>query len=412
LARTVTIVLVVAVAGLAVFAWLRDSDEQNRTSISAASVREIQEQVEQIRGLESSRPIQVELLSNAAFRARLRKLFSGNETRRFAALEGRFLATLGAIPPDADLFELVGGSLEEQAIGAYVPKTKELLVRSSGEFGALERVTLAHELTHALVDRRFGLPESPESDLSGYDSLIAAQSLGEGDAELVTERYATRHVGLGELLSLVGDPELLEQEELGTLPYYLRRELIAPYLDGLRFVRTLHRQGGWEAVNDAYVRAPTGTDQILFPGSDRELAEPPDLGSPGAGWSKRFETDFGPAPLLWLFEAPGDRTERAVPGAEQGVAAWRGGELTLWTEGPSNAVGLALVEPRDQRALCALVAAWYVAAFPEARPSALRPGERLALESGEQAAALRCPAGEVRLGIAPGLAAARWIAGA
>jgi hypothetical protein len=56
------------------------------------------------------------------------------------------------------------------------------------------------------------------------------------------------------------------------------------------------------------------------------------------------------------------------------------------------------------------VQAWYQAAFPESRQEAAGPGEVMVCQGRSGRAVLRCPAGEVRLGIAPDPAVAAALA--
>jgi hypothetical protein len=43
----------------------------------------------------------------------------------------------------------------------------------------------------------------------------------------------------------------------------MRDGLVAPYVDGMRFVNALRRQGGWAEVDRAWRRIPSTTEQIL-----------------------------------------------------------------------------------------------------------------------------------------------------
>jgi hypothetical protein len=45
----------------------------------------------------------------------------------------------------------------------------------------------------------------------------------------------------------------------------LRDFLSFPYAKGLRFVAALHEHGGWQRIDDAFVRPPVSTEQILHP---------------------------------------------------------------------------------------------------------------------------------------------------
>ena len=53
--------------------------------------------------------------------------------------------------------------------------------------------------------------------------------------------------------------------ERDAAPAVIRQSMLFPYEQGLRFVRTLYAQGGWDAVNDAYRDPPRSTEQLLHP---------------------------------------------------------------------------------------------------------------------------------------------------
>lgn len=76
-----------------------------------------------------------------------------------------------------------------------------------------------------------------------------------------------------------------------------------------------------------------------------------------------------------------------------------------WT----SIVGLVLVEHPGESGLCVAVAGWYEAAFPDDRNVPMRTGEALARDGVDRAAVLVCDGADVRLGIAPDVAAARRI---
>ena len=189
-------------------------------------------------------------------------------------------------------------------VGLYLPGPGELLVARSGEAGALEAITLAHELEHALADDALGLPIPRGGKPSDSDADLAAQALVEGDATLTMELYALRYVDLGEQLSLSGVAGA--GDDLEELPDFFQRQLLYPYAAGFAYVCGLYAEGGWEAVDDAYRNPPASTAELLDPGlRPRELTEPPPGGRLAKPWRSTLRSDVGAAELSWLFAAPG-----------------------------------------------------------------------------------------------------------
>ena len=365
--------------------------------------------VERLRELRFKGEPEIKLLPADKLDERLAKIVAKEYRPSDAADEERALKLIGAIPPDADLYDLRVSGLEGQAAGLYLPETKELLVAEGEDAGAFERIALAHELEHALTDARLGIPLPDEVDPAVADSLIAAQALVEGSASLLMEFYAVKHIALGDLLDLGGSADIAQSSEsLAEQPYHLQRELLWAYTDGARFACALYRRGGWRAVDRAYADPPAATDQIIFPERYGETPEDPtDPGALSAPWERRASSDLGAAELLWLFEAPGGDPDRALPDPRGSVSAWAGGDAVLWADGPRSALGISLAERTEAPALCAAVAGWYSATRPNDPRRPPQADERLVIEGSDQAAVLRCPPGNVRLGIAPSVKLAR-----
>ena len=385
-------------------------DEEQATT-PGEQVDQISDQVEELRELHYKSEVEADFLGDRALESRISHLFLEDYTPEFADNEGRILGLLGAVPPDSDMTKLRREALEGQVAGFYVPETKELVVRSSGSVGAVEKITLAHELEHALADQLLDLPLPENPDPSRADEDLASLAVVEGDATLTMQQYAVQHLGLEEQLSLASDPGVVEaQQKLQELPHYLQQELSFPYVDGLEFVCDLYSQGGWDAVNDAYSKPPASSDQILFAERYRAGEEPANARDPGAleePWQEEQSSSFGAAQLLWLFQAPGGDTSSALADPEGEAAAWGGGELTLWTRDGDSAVGIALVQHPGESGLCEAVAEWYEAAFPDATSAPSESDEVLVSEGADQDAVVSCSGRDVRVGIAPDLDDAR-----
>jgi hypothetical protein len=377
-------------------------------------VRALARQVEGIRELTFEEPVQPRFLPSEQTEDRVRDLFLEEYTAEMADTEARILEALGAVPPGTDLREVRARAIGSQVVGFYVPQTGELVVEAQDrELNTVERVTLAHELEHALADQNLEFPIPLQPRPGREDRDLAGLAVIEGDATLTMQRYAFT-LPFEEQFELA-DPALQAQAEAGLagLPHYLRQELLFPYQSGLSFVCGLYAEGGWDAVNRAYGEPPTTSAQILFP--DRFAAgegalDPADPGAPGGGWAFQGEREMGAANLLWLFEAPGGQPSRTLGEPMTGAAAWAGGEVHLWERGEDTAVGVSLAEREGQDILCSAMSHWYAAAFPDVDESGSALDGRLQLDGARQDAVLRCTDDEVQLGIAPDLATAGRLA--
>jgi hypothetical protein len=378
-------------------------------------VRSISKQVEKIRELRFEKPVEANFLTRAQVGKRVGDLFLEDYSRRDADLERRVLEALGAIPRGLDLFTARKQLIEGQVAGFYVPKTEELVVLAEDQLGPLERVSLAHELEHALADQKLDLPLPERSDPERADLDLATLAVVEGDATLTMQRWALTNLSLTDQLSMIsGSPQLQQsQEDLEAMPYFIQQQLSFPYLDGLGFACALERKGGWAAVNRAYDEPPASTDQVLFPeryDPGAKPIDPADTGNPGPGWRSSLTGSFGAAELKWLFEAPGGDPAAAIAKPLMSAGAWGGGELELWTDGDASALGVALSQRRGSDGLCESITEWYSASFSDDDESS-EGNAALVARGGEQTAVITCSGDEVRIGIGPSLDLARSLTG-
>jgi hypothetical protein len=368
-------------------------------ALDPQGVEEVADRMERVRGLRFDGPVDVAFLDDEQLDQRIDELIDRGTPPPLVAKQDAVLELLGAIPPDADLEELTRAALSEQVLGLFVPETEELLVASEGEGGALEQITLAHELEHALAYDALGFPVGTRPTPGEGDRDLAAHALIEGDATLAMELYALRFVDIDEQLELLDEPGVASGGELDRLPHFLQQQLLFPYEAGLRYVCSRYEDGGWEAVDRAYADPPQSTAELLDPAAGPIApAEPPALGDLPAPWRRTLSDQVGAAELSWLFEAPGDDPEAALPDPAEAAADWRGGAFALWQDGRREAVGLSIAAAPDAE-LCGALIAWYGAARPAAVLAA--DGEATTFSEPGRAAAVLCDEAGVRVGIGP-----------
>ena len=328
-----------------------------------ARVEEVARDVERVRELDFDRLPRVRLVSiEQVARETLREL-DHNVPRRRQEIEERLMVMLGLLPPDVRLRELLGEALSQEVAGYYVPRTGTLsLVRGAGLDGLLAEVALAHELTHALEDQRFGL-ESQENVFM-RDRQVAEVALREGTATVAMVDYVAVSRGLGEALAGEARSTALEQignvalPESSDLPRYVRESLLFPYVAGARFVDRIEGQGGWEAVNRAFGEdPPASTEQIIHPrkyGANESPIRVPlrgvradlPVGAELLARGDMGEFDTG----QFLHDANGRRRSEAA------AAGWGGSAFQLWRlrgGGDVLVVGWAWDTPRDAREFAA-----------------------------------------------------------
>jgi len=307
----------------------------------------IEPQVVEIRGLTPKASVEPKLLDDAGIKKLVKDSFSKDNPPEIVAANGRLLTMLGLLDPTASLQDLYIELLGSQVAGLYNPDDKQLYVVSkSGGLGPTEKVTFAHEYTHALQDQNFNLKGLALDQIGEGDRAIARLSLVEGDATLLMSYWATAHLTQAETLQMLGeslDPETTRV--LTEMPAVLRESLLFPYTSGLSFVQGL-QAGGWQAVNDAFGKPPASTEQVLHP--DKYAAGeapvvvdlPDDLAKRlGAGWKVGLEDTLGEFQLLvWLANAGGGKGAATSLAAADG---W-GGDRVALIDGPGGATAVAI----------------------------------------------------------------------
>ena len=245
------------------------------------TIREVVEDVEDVRGLWRKTTLRVVLLDDALFTKAVRAKAEKELTKLAVAAERARWAAFGLAPLDADPAKILLSVLDEQVAGFYDPATKTLTVRertpaSAGASQDAFGLVLAHEVEHALQDQHFGFPDLEK--LPDDDARLARMALYEGDAMATMIAVGARRAGRPVKLALSTaaaaangmSAEQLAQAggyspELLHAPAVMREELALPYVAGLALVAEVHRRGGFELVDKMFERPPSSTHQVLHP---------------------------------------------------------------------------------------------------------------------------------------------------
>jgi hypothetical protein len=304
-------------------------------------VRAVEEQVPPLRGLEPTRDVPNRVLDEAALRADMTKRFDEENPPAELRNQQALLVRLGYARPGLDIRSVYLDALTTQILGFYDDVTKSMNIVQRGDaFGPLERLTLAHEYTHALQDQHFDLSSIQVLDTTQSDRALAHTALVEGDASLLMALWAQRRLTPAELQDVVSqssDPAA--QAALDRLPLVLRTQLTFPYDSGLMLVSGIYASGGWGAVDAAYRHLPETTEQVLHPakyasGESAVTVSPPSAASLGAGWTESTADTAGELGLRsWLDTA-------GVAGSATAAAGWAGDRAVSY-DGTSGAWAVA-----------------------------------------------------------------------
>jgi len=230
-----------------------------------------------------------------------------DEERREAAAANVVLRMLGLIDQDDDVVDLFRQSLGEGIAGLYFDDEDKLVLIGDGRnlFPGHE-TTLAHEYIHSLQDGFFDFGrfdrlletenEDPETTTE-YD--VTLDCVREGDATFGSFLWARQEFG-EEWADVVFPDEGEAPPQENDYPEALSRYGAFNYNECVSFAAALYGEGGWDAVNEAYFRPPTSTEQVLHAGKylagerATRLPAPDDVSRTlGDGWERLDLDVFG-----------------------------------------------------------------------------------------------------------------------
>lgn len=306
---------------------------------------EVMEEVQEARGLEFLRPVDIEAVTAEEMASRVRAFLEISYPERMYERRSLAWETIGVIPPGYDLREGYVSSGAGQVLGFYDPAGKELVFIGTEDPSPIERWTLAHELTHALDDQHFDLARLNVLEASCRDEeLEAALGAVEGSAQLFSSIVAGDD--LLEATWDIGEEELKDVLASGgeiaslPLPGFLQELSMWPYLHGQGFMAALRADGGLERVDEALRDLPASTEQVIHPerfqqDEPREVDVPDLAPALGEGWR---DLDVYSVGEHWLSAALRLRLDQAR--GTEAAAGWDGGQYRAWTDGERATVVL------------------------------------------------------------------------
>jgi hypothetical protein len=223
--------------------------------------------VEKQRGLLFEHPVAVRFLPDAQFN---RKVAVPQPTSKSdqAELDRALgeLRALGLVHGKVDLASSLNTLTQSGVVGLYVNRDKTVYVRGSA-MTPFVRVTLAHELTHALQDQHWDISKMEKAAPAGDDTALRA--LLEGDAVTVQNAY--------EKTLSPADEQTYQHEQSAAqdrssrasanVPGVLSDLMSFPYAFGPPYIDALTANGNTTALEDAFNHPPVAEAQIIDPAS-------------------------------------------------------------------------------------------------------------------------------------------------
>ncbi len=338
--RLVGVLVAIGLVGGMASSLLFSGDEQpSRDDGDLRTVRDsVAELSDFIEGRRSERfrhPVEVSLLDDDAFVERL--LEDAEEDREEIEKTEELLGVLDLLEPTGGLFDELSSFLSASVVGFYDPETDELVVRGV-ELTPFVRLTLVHELTHALDDQLFDLDreeliEADDERGLGFSALVEGSALSVESAyrrSLTSSdrrRADEEEARFGDNLPEVSIPEVVPA--LIGFPYEVGEDLIT----------TIERNGGKRALREAFANPPSTSEQLLHPERYTRGEGPVMVEPPAAEGALIDEGSVGELVLRLMLDRVLDDPDDVIRAAD----GWGGDWYVAWREGSMTCVRAVFV---------------------------------------------------------------------
>lgn len=252
--------LVVSLIGVATtIAWLSSVVASASETDMCAVTKKALDEASRIRGLSPAAPVPCVVRSRQEIERFLKATIAEKFPKDTLEMEQLVYRAIGLVPDDYDYVNGIVTAYVQQ-IGGYYDPDQKLFVMLDTMPESMQLPLAIHELTHALQDQRFNLTKFLDPTKMNNDELMARAALVEGDATAVMQDFMSsrRHKERGGY-------EATTKEASAPVPAALERVLLFPYIQGLTFTRRIIREGGFSAINEAFVRPPVTSREILHP---------------------------------------------------------------------------------------------------------------------------------------------------
>ncbi len=336
-----------AVLGAAVEEYTDEELAAERERVQALA-EELVPRVEEATGMRSTGPVRIEVTTRAQVREYLVQLLEEEYPCGELERQGRCLAVFGLLPADYDIRAGLVDLLQEQAGAFYDPRTRAFYsiidLPEAFRLPLMERLIVAHELTHALQDQAIDLLEMQRADKENTDVAYAHMAVMEGMATVAmfvaaqgTAVESLPNLGGMLRMSVVAAESNPMMQVFATSPRYMQESLISPYADGSVFVQAFLAAEAGGACSDLLGRLPSSSEQILHFDRYVEGDEPTDIDLSGLGtalppgWTPYFDNVLGELEVKVLCELH-EPTSEAAP---EIAAGWDGITYSAFADGES-----------------------------------------------------------------------------
>jgi hypothetical protein len=180
------------------------------------------------------------------------------------------LQAFGLVAPDFNLEKFLISFYTEQAAGFYDPLRKTMFIADWVE-PDMQRMVLAHELTHALQDQSYDLEKFLKANRDDDDASAAREAVVEGHAtaamiqEMIEPMKLEVMPSLEPLMAPIIQQQLEEFPAFTKAPFFFRFQALFPYIEGMGFMQHGLQAGGWKRLNSLFDDPPRTTKEIFQP---------------------------------------------------------------------------------------------------------------------------------------------------
>jgi hypothetical protein len=317
-------------------------------------------EVEAIRGLKFEHAVPVHYLGDQAFEKRLLRKDdptpSKTQTAAFQRSEN-MLRALGLLDHDVDLHALDRKAVGSDTLAFYDPFVRQIFVRGTDTTSPATRVTLAHELTHALQDQHFNLLKLQLRAFERGNSTVV-KAVIEGDATYVQNQFANKLSDAGQKAYQESQLADTAQARALDVPEIIKVELSAPYALGEGLVATVREAKGRRGEDALFTNPPTSELALVDPSSVVAKVNPVTVATPKLAAGEQPDgkaTDLG---AFGLFAVLSSRQ----PASDAIAAAdlWRGDRLVQFRRDGRSCVRADVVgqDPTATDQIRAALAQW------------------------------------------------------
>jgi hypothetical protein len=307
--------------------------------------------VESERGLEFEDPVDVEFLTPDEFSDEIRAREGELTHEEREELEDLVptLRAVGLMSGDIDLID-TQLDLLDTLVGAFYNIEDERIVvpieDPSDELPVDMRVTLVHELVHALQDQHFDLDRDFDEETveEGHDPAAASagfSALVEGDAVRIEVTYAFSLPDdeLEELIGIEADRFSELEADVAEFPAILFAFILAPYELGRPLVEIVTLDGGNEAVDRAFEEPPWTGKHVLDPMTYLAGEPAVELAPPAPPADAGEPIDEGQLGALDIYLILAERIDPLV--ALDAADAWGNAQYVTYDDGQRTCVRAA-----------------------------------------------------------------------